>query len=284
MPLPCADQLQNIYMAALRAGIEAMIYNPEAYWSHVGQEIEKRAGDNAIAGDDNPYYAYKRSKFLCRFLDTIDFQSKTIMEVGFGPGGNLRHIATRRHPHLILGVDISQTMYDIAERNLRPYENVRLAKIDGTHLPFDSRSVDLSFTTTVLQHITDATMLKALVEDICRVTRGTVIIMEDIGYHEELGGEGAWINRTVNAYRRLFAENDFQLRHVQFLNTKISRRWYEFAWRVYCRVFATDHHEGDRINALGKFLIGLPLSATRILDDVLTEDHNLAKLTLIRTA
>jgi hypothetical protein len=94
----------------------------------------------------------------------------------------------------------------------------------GAHLPFDSRSVDLSFTATVLQHITDPTMLKALVEDICRVTRGTVIIMEDIGYHQELGGEGAWINRTVNAYRRLFAENGFQLRHVEFLNTKISRR------------------------------------------------------------
>jgi ubiquinone/menaquinone biosynthesis C-methylase UbiE len=260
----------------------AMTYNPETYWSRVGQEIEKRAGDNVLAGDDNPYYAYKRSKFLRRFLDTIDFQSKAIMEVGFGPGGNLRHIATRHRPHLILGADISQTMHDIAQRNLRSFGIVKLAKIDGAHLPFDSRSVDLSFTVTVLQHVTGATMLKALVGDICRVTRDTVILMEDIGHREQLGGEGSGINRTVDAYRSLFAEHGFQLRQAQFLNTKVSRRWYEFAWRNYCRV-ARDHHEGDQINALGRLIIGLPLTVTRVLDDVLTEDQNLAKLTFIRT-
>ena len=93
---------------------ERMTYNPETYWSRVGQEIEKRAGDNVLAGDDNPYYSYKRSRFLCQFLDTIDFQSKTIMEVGSGPGGNLRHIATFHRPQLILGADISRTMCETA--------------------------------------------------------------------------------------------------------------------------------------------------------------------------
>jgi SAM-dependent methyltransferase len=259
-----------------------MTYNPESYWSRVGEEIEKRAGGNVLAGDDNSYYAYKRSKFLRRFLDTIDFQSKAIMEVGFGPGGNLRHIATRHRPHHILGADISQTMYDIAQRNLRSFGNVKLAKIDGTRLPFDSRSVDLSFTVTVLQHVTNASMLMSLVKDICRVTRETVIIMEDIGHHEQLGGEGAGINRTVGAYKSLFAEHGFQLSDTQFLSTKVSRRWYEFAWRAYLRVFARNHHEGDRINALGKLSIGLPLIVTRVLDDVLTEDQNLAKLTFDR--
>jgi SAM-dependent methyltransferase len=268
-----------------------MTYNPESYWSRVGEEIEKRAGDNVIAGDDNPYHAYKRSKFLRRFLDTIDFQSKAIMEVGFGPGGNLRHIATRHHPHLILGADISQKMYDIAQRNLHSFGNVKLAKIDGTHLPFDDQSVDLSFTVTVLQHVTDATILKTLIQDICRVTRDTVIIMEDIGRHEQLGGEGSGVNRTVGVclnrtvgvYQSLLAEHGFQLRKTQFLNTRVSRRWYEFAWRVYLRVLARDHHEGDRINALGKLSIALPLIVTRVLDNVLTEDGNLAKLTFGRS-
>src|SRR5262249_36955425 len=161
---------------------------------------------------DNPYYAYKRKKFLRRFLDTIDFQSKTIMEVGFGPGGNLRHIATRYQPHLILGADISQTMYDIAQRNLRSFQNVKLVKIDGVHLPFDSNSVDLSLTVTVLQHVTHASMLKSLVKDICRVTRDTIIIVEDIGHREELSDGGApGIRRTVGIYQSLFAEHSFQL-------------------------------------------------------------------------
>jgi SAM-dependent methyltransferase len=261
---------------------ERMTYNPETYWSRVGQEIEKRAGDNVIAGDDNPYYSYKRAKFLCRFLDTIDFQSKTIMEVGFGPGGNLQHIATFHHPQLILGADISQTMYDIARRNLRSFRNVRLTKIDGTHLPFEDRSIDLSFTVTVLHHVTNAAMLEALVRDICRVTRDRVVIMEDIGQCEQLGGEGSFIGRTVGAYENLLSKHGFQLRQTRFLNTKVSRRWYELSWRAYRRVFAHNHHEGDRINFLGKVLMGLPLIVTRALDDFLTEDQNLAKLAFVR--
>jgi ubiquinone/menaquinone biosynthesis C-methylase UbiE len=256
-----------------------MTYNPETHWSYVGQEIEKRVGDNVIAGDDNPFFAYKRSKFLRRFLDTIDFNSKTIMEVGFGPGGNLRHIAAHYRPRFIFGADISQTMSDIAQRNLRSYPNVKLAKIDGTHLPFDSQSIDLSYTATVLQHVTDATMLKSLVADICRVTRDKIIIMEDIGDNDELGGSGDWTGRTVEVYRSLFAAYGFQLHHVEFLHTKVSRNWYQFARRIYRRVFPKNHHEGDPINVFGRSLIGLPLIVTRVLDDVLTEDQSLAKLT-----
>jgi SAM-dependent methyltransferase len=276
----CVDGVANIL--GDRDYEERMTYNPETYWSRVGQEIEKRAGDNVIAGDDNPYYSYKRSRFLCQFLDTIDFQSKTIMEVGFGPGGNLRHIATFHRPQLILGADISQTMCEIARRNLRSFRNVRLTKIDGTHLPFEDCSIDLSLTVTVLHHVTDAAMLEALVKDICRVTRDTVVIMEDIGQCEQLGGGGSFIGRTVGAYENLFTKHGFQLRETRFLNTKVSRRWYEFSWRAYRRVFAHDHHEGDRINFLGKVLIGLPLILTRALDDFLTEDQNLAKLTFVR--
>jgi SAM-dependent methyltransferase len=260
-----------------------MTYNPETYWSRVGQEIEKRAGDNVIAGDNNPYYVYKRSKFLRRFLDTIDFQSKTILEVGFGPGGNLRHILTSHRPAFIFGADISQTMFEIAQANLRSWSNVRLEKIDGTHLPFGDHSVDLSFTVTVLQHVTDAIMLRELVSDLCRVSRDTIVVMEDIGDHQSVGGEGAGVNRTVGIYRGLFGINGFELHDVEFLNTKVSRRWYDFAWRVYRRIFGKHHHEGDQINAFGGLLIGLPLTVTRVLDGLLTEDQNLAKLTFIRT-
>jgi hypothetical protein len=105
--------------------------------------------------------------------------------------------------------------------------------------------------------------------------------MEDIGQCEQLGGEGAGINRTVGAYESLLAKHGFQLGQTLFLNTKVSRRWYEFSWRAYRRVFAHDH-EGDRINFLGKVLIGLPLILTRALDDFLAEDQNLAKLTFVR--
>ena len=45
-------------------------YDPEVYWSRVAGEIEKR-GENYVAGDDNPYFRYKRQRFLKKFLDTI---------------------------------------------------------------------------------------------------------------------------------------------------------------------------------------------------------------------
>jgi len=257
-------------------------YNPETYWSRVGQEIEKRGGQNFIAGDDNPYYRYKRLKFLKTFLDTIDFQAKVILEVGFGPGGNLRHIATHHNPTILLGADISQKMYDIATRNLRSFSNIQLTKIDGMHLPFEDQSVDTSLTVTVLQHITDEAMLKRLVQEICRATRATITIMEDIGQSHQLAGEGAGINRTVDIYKNIFAEQGFQLRQLQFLNTKISRWWFEFSWRVYRRLFFRQHHEGDQIGAIGKLLIGLPIAITRFLDDLFVEDQNLAKMVFDR--
>jgi Methyltransferase domain len=205
---------------------------------------------------------------------------RSFRDEGFGPGGNLRHIAIHYRPRFIFGADISQTMYDIASRNLRSYANVELAKIDGSHLPFDSQSIDLSYTATVLQHVTDETMLKPLVSDVCGVTRDTIIIMEDIGHNDKPGED--WTGRTVESYRNLFAAHDFRLRDVQFLNTKISRSWYQLAWRFYSK-FARDHHEGDRINSLGRFLIAAPIGITRVLDDIFIEDQSLAKLTFVKT-
>ena len=39
-------------------------YNPETYWSEVAKRIKSRKGKNIIAGDDEPFYRYKRKKFL----------------------------------------------------------------------------------------------------------------------------------------------------------------------------------------------------------------------------
>jgi hypothetical protein len=45
-----------------------MAYQVESYWSCVADEIRKRASGRYVAGDDDPYYRYKRAKFLSRFL------------------------------------------------------------------------------------------------------------------------------------------------------------------------------------------------------------------------
>ena len=60
------------------------------------------------------------------------------------------------------------------------------------------------------------------------MTRATITIMEDIGQSHQLASKGSSIGRTVDVYKSIFAEQGFQLRQLQFLNTKISRWWYDF--------------------------------------------------------
>jgi ubiquinone/menaquinone biosynthesis C-methylase UbiE len=250
-------------------------YDPEVYWSRVAQEIEKR-GESYIAGDDNPYYHYKRRKFLKEFLDTIDFQSKTVLEVGFGPGGNLKHIATHHAPKKIFGADVSPKMLELAAKNLSMHE-VTLRKIDGANLPYPAQAMDISLTVTVLQHNTDQTAFKKLVGELSRVTKTTIVIMEDIGEGQSETGE--WILRPVEIYRSVFAECGFRLSNVRFLNTKITRSWYE---SIHRRFISSRHQEGDPISPAVKYLIRLPMPVTRRLDEMFVEKGNLAKMVFER--
>lgn len=66
-------------------------YQPEEYWNEVAEFISRRKGSQVVAGDDEPYYRYKRSLFL-RLFDTIDFEGKRVLEIGSGPGGNLEYL------------------------------------------------------------------------------------------------------------------------------------------------------------------------------------------------
>ena len=148
-----------------------MAYHPEPYWSRVATDIRKRGPHNYVAGDDDPFYRYKRQKFLARFLGTIDFDSKVVLEVGSGPGGNLLQIA-RAGARRVIGIDISRQMLDLAAETLKGYEMiVELHKTDGEHLPLADRAVNLAFTVTVLQHNTNTSMFQSLLGEICRVTR-----------------------------------------------------------------------------------------------------------------
>jgi len=256
-------------------------YRPEAYWSRVAQEIDKRES-RYVAGDDNPYYRYKRLRFLHKFLDTIDFQSQVVLEVGIGPGGNLQHIATHHRPRKLLGADVSQKMLAIATSNLSPHHAVALTKIDGIALPYPDQSVDTSFTVTVLQHNTDEHMCSSLVHELCRVTKTTIVTIEDIGTNRALGCRGDWIGRRVDVYRSIFEADGFRLHSVEFLNTKVSRAWHRVVFGFYKRAIARQHREGDPMLKAFQYLIGLPMPITRILDDLFVDKRDLAKMVFHR--
>ena len=91
-------------------------YHPEPYWSDVAKRIKARKGKNVIAGDDEPYYRYKRERFL-DLLNEVDFKGKTVLEIGSGPGGNLKALLAKA-PRSLTGVDISPDMVELAKSNL----------------------------------------------------------------------------------------------------------------------------------------------------------------------
>ena len=157
-------------------------YNTEAYWDKVAQEIGSREDLKIIAGDDEPYYRYKRKLFL-KLFDTIDFRNKSVLEIGSGPGGNLHHL-TQKGCNRIAGVDISPQMVQLSKKLLEG-KGVEITKIDGVRLPFDNNSFDVVFTSTVLQHNTDEAMLKQLMNEIGRVAASEVILFERIEKNDQ---------------------------------------------------------------------------------------------------
>lgn len=171
-------------------------------------EIRKRGAGNYVAGDD-PYYRYKRAKFLRLFLATLDVAGRRVLELGCGPGGNLRELV-RRGPASLVGIDISASMLDLARQTLEG-RSVELKKTDGHRLPLEDRSIDLAYTVTVLQHNVDPAGLTRVIAELCRVTAERIVIMEDTGTTLTASEGTTGIARPIDAYRTEFARHGFRL-------------------------------------------------------------------------
>jgi SAM-dependent methyltransferase len=252
-------------------------YHPEPYWSRVAAEIGNRSERKDVAGDDDPYFRYKREKFMERFLDSLAVEGKIVAEVGCGPGGNLAHLA-RSGPAALHGVDISAAMLELAAVTTRAHSDlVALHKTDGLSIPLLDASVDLSFTVTVLQHNTDASMLKALIAEICRFTRSTVVIMEDTGEMEDspAASDRDHIARRRAIYAAEFESHGFfRTRPDEFLNLRASRWFQERAERLR----TPRQQEGAPVPAFFKWVLAVGIGVTRRLDPLLTENAGLTRM------
>lgn len=253
-----------------------MPYHPEPYWSRVATEIRKRGPHNHLAGDDNPFFRYKRRKFLARFLDTMDFDSNVVLEVGSGPGGNLLKVV-RTRARRVIGIDISKEMLDLAAETLKGYETiVELHKTDGEHLPLADAIVDVAFTVTVLQHNTDTHMFQSLVGEICRVTKHVVVFMEDTGR----GSVGpTCVVRPVEVYEAECRKHGFQLTDCRYLGLKASRMAYSLVRRL---LVSPNHLEGKPFGFLPVAALRVLLSLTRPFDDVIPDKGDLTRMVFVR--
>lgn len=249
-------------------------YHPETYWTEVGQRIAARAqGQNVIAGDDEPYYRYKRSEFL-KLLHEVDFKDKTVLELGCGPGGNLLEVLAL-HPRKLTAVDISAEMIRLARQKVPP--EVEILKINGTSLLFPERHFDLVFTATVLQHNTDENMLHKILAELCRVCSHQLILFERI--EPEILGDDLCIGRPVTYYTSLLAQHGFQLSEKKFIQVRVSY----LVCGVIRKLFnPSSRREGEPLNKLSIILQKIALFFTRPLDKIVPVSRDVARMTYER--
>jgi len=77
----------------------------------------------------------------------------------------------------------------------------------------------------------------------------------------------------------VFADCGFRLSDARFLNTRISRSWYDSMQRHF---ISPRHREGEPIGRGMKTLIGLPIFLNSLLDEMFVEKANLAQMIFLR--
>ncbi len=248
-------------------------YHPEPYWSQVAGEVASREGINVIAGDDEPYYIYKREKFL-QLLHQLPLEGKDILEIGPGPGGNLLEI-NQRNPGRLAGADISAEMLKIARG--RVAESVELVKTDGTTLPFDDREFDLVFSATVLQHNSDDDMMRQMAGEMCRVSRDEVILFEQV--NSSISGSDLMRARPIAYYADIMSEYGFILAEAKMIDIVVS---YYVSGSIRKVFNPASRKEGEPLSPVSIALQKIALPITKVLDKVVKAEKDLSRMRFVR--
>jgi ubiquinone/menaquinone biosynthesis C-methylase UbiE len=251
-------------------------YNPEVYWDTVAKNILVRPDLKIIAGDDEPYYRYKRRRFL-ELLNTIDFSGKTVLEIGSGPGGNLDFILTKSCKK-ITGVDISQKMIALSQKLLHEKE-VEIIKINGKDLPFPDQSFDVVFTSTVLQHNTNEPLLHQLIAEICRVSRDEVLLCERI--ESKIKGHESNLGRPIKYYDDILKTHHFSRIEKRSMPIQASYFMCGIIRKIFNRRF---RKEGEKHARIVVALQNLFLPVTALIDKLLPLERDVMLLRFKRTA
>ena len=250
------------------------IYNTEHYWNEVAEHISNRSDNKLIAGDDEPYYRYKRNLFL-KLIDKIDYKDKVIFEVGCGPGGNLKYLYNKGCKNLF-GVDISSKMIALAKEQLKN-TNVSVQKNDGINIPFSEISFNIIFTSTVLQHNTDEEILKKLIKNMCQLSKYEVIIFERI--ERTIKGHESNLGRPIAYYSDLFSKNNYKLYEVNYLPIQIS---YYVCGSIRKIFNPKSRKEGEPLTSFSVLLQNVSLVVTRLLDKIVPCKRDVAMLRFIK--
>jgi SAM-dependent methyltransferase len=239
-------------------------YDPAGYWSRVAEHVGARAEgrDWDLAGNSGPYGRYKRELTLARLRD-LPVPGRAVLELGSGPGGNLRALSARR-PSRLVGADIAAGMLQLARRNTRGL-GVELVQLDGDVLPFADEEFDTSLTVTVLQH-NPADVAARLVKELARVTGSTLALIEDTTRLRRRSHQGSYFVRRPDDYVEWAESEGFELVDLAHIRVWASERAWLLMRRI--RALTTTHPlaEGAPIGTRQRRLESLALRLTRRLD------------------
>ena len=250
-------------------------YHPEPYWSKVAKRVASRAGVNVIAGDDEPYYVYKREQTLRSLLE-LDFDGRRVLEVGPGPGGNLLELSSYVTDRLA-GVDISADMIAVARARLP--EHVELHKTDGEALPFEERAFDLVFSVTVVQHNTDDRMMRRLVGEMARVCADELVLIENVD--TRISGDELMRRRPPEYYAGILGEHGFGHVGTDMIATAAS---YYVCGALRKGLNPGTREEGQPLSALSLGLQRALLPVTKAFDTVIPHRRDLARMRFRRVS
>jgi ubiquinone/menaquinone biosynthesis C-methylase UbiE len=248
-----------------------MEYSVNEYWEDVAQRIKSREIGNVIAGDDEPYYVYKRA-LSQKILREFDLKNKTILELGYGAGGNLIEFA-KMQTAKIFGADRSKTMYDLSSSLLKDIPNLELHLIQNETLPFADHSIDYVFTITVLQHNTDEESLRKVIKELCRVAKDKIVIAERI--ENPMRGDELCMGRPTDYYQNLFGADGFRLQEVKFLKLQAS---YYVCGAIRKLLNSKTRREGEPLTKFSLMLQSILLPLTKVLDKIIPSNRDLAYL------
>jgi ubiquinone/menaquinone biosynthesis C-methylase UbiE len=103
-----------------------------------------------------------------------NLRKASILEVGCGSARMTKTLA--KHFKFVYGIDISESMIQLANDRLKDFNNVSLFKTLGNTFPIQNSSVDLVFSYIVLQHVPSRKIIKDNIKEAYRVLRPNGVI------------------------------------------------------------------------------------------------------------
>lgn len=245
-------------------------YHPERYWSEVGARIKEREnGQNVIAGDDEPYYRYKRRRFL-ELLHEVTYTGKSVLEIGHGPGGNLLEVWSHQ-PKRLHGVDISDQMVALARAKIS--SEIQVQKVNGTALPYADGEFDIVFSATVLQHNTDDEMLRQLMSEMARVSSDQVILYERV--EATIKGDDLCLGRPVDYYSSIMQPHGYSLTSTKPINVRAS---YYVSGAIRKLLNPSSRQEGEPLTDLSVLLQKATLPITSLIDRLWSSEKDVCRI------